>query len=383
MAHRSIPYLNKLQELRKELHQFPEYSGREKKTTTRVLEYCVAFRPDLVIEKLGGHGFALIFEGEQDGKTLLFRAELDALPLDEVIDIPHRSKNKDLSHKCGHDGHMAILCGVAALLHERRPKTGRVVLLFEPAEETGKGALAVLNDPKFQGILPDYVFALHNLPGFPAGSVIVRNGAFAFASLGLFTRIKGESSQAAFPEQGISPLPALIELQGALPELPQNVPGLHKDTLLTITYIRLGHFCFGTAPGYAELAATLRAEQDQDIEMMKAEIVPMIREIGDRYMLDTIIQWHEPFSPIINALDAVDLIRSAARKLELPLVERKEPFRWTEDFGEFTAKYPGAMFGLGAGEHHADLHTPHYDFPDEIIESGIRILYDIVKQITL
>jgi len=221
MAHRPIPYLNKLQELRKELHQFPEYSGREKKTADRILKYCAAFPPDLVIEKLGGHGLALIYKGEMEGKTILLRAELDALPLDEVIDIPHRSRNKDLAHKCGHDGHMAILCGVAAMLHEHRPKTGRVVLLFEPAEETGKGALAVFKDPKFQGILPDYVFALHNLPGFPAGSVIVRNDTFAFASLGLFTRIKGESSHAAFPEHGISPLPALIELQSALPELPR------------------------------------------------------------------------------------------------------------------------------------------------------------------
>ncbi|MBL7138558.1 MAG: M20/M25/M40 family metallo-hydrolase [Bacteroidales bacterium] len=227
MVHRQIPYLNKLQELRKELHQFPEYSGREKKTAARVLEYCAAYQPDLVIEKMGGTGFALIYEGDQDGKTVLLRAELDALPLNEVIDMPHRSRYKDLAHKCGHDGHITILCGVAALLHERRPKTGRVVLLFQPAEETGKGAMAVLKDPK---------------------------------------------------------------LQGALPELPRSIPELHKNTLLTITYSRLGHFCFGNS-----------------------------------YKLEPIIQWHEPFGPIINAPEAVNLIRSAARKLELPLVERKEP----------------------------------------------------------
>jgi len=381
MAYRPISYLNKIQELRKELHQYPEYSGREKKTAARILEFCSAFQPDVVIEKLGGHGFAIIFEGDQDGKTVLLRAELDALPLDEVSEIPHRSLNKELSHKCGHDGHMAILCGVASMLHERRPVAGRVVLLFQPAEETGKGAKAVLKDPKFQGIVPDYVFALHNLPGFPAGSVIVRNGTFAFASLGIFTRIKGESSHAAFPEHGISPLPALIELLSALPELPGSIPDLHKSTNLTITYSRLGHFVFGTSPGQAELAATLRSERNQDIEKIKAEIIPMIREIGIRYMLDTIIQWHEPFRATVNAPEAVTIVRTAARRLELPLVERNEPFRWSEDFGEFTAKFPGAIFGLGSGENHSDLHTPHYDFPDEIIEPGIRIFHEIIKQI--
>ncbi|MBE0646464.1 MAG: amidohydrolase [Bacteroidales bacterium] len=381
MATPTISYLNKIQELRKELHQYPEYSGREKKTAARVLQFCSAFQPDVVIERLGGNGFALVFEGALDGKTVMLRAELDALPLDEVIDIPHRSRNKDLAHKCGHDGHMAILCGVASLLQKKRPKAGRIVLLFQPAEETGKGSKAVLKDPKFQGIVPDYVFALHNLPGFPAGSVIVKNGPFAFASLGIFTRIKGESSHAAFPEHGISPLPALMELLGTLQELPKNIPNLHKDTILTITYSRLGHFVFGTSPGQAELAATIRSERNEDIEKIKDTIIPVIREIGIRYMLDTIIQWHEPFSATVNTPEAVTMIRSAARKLDFPLVERNDPFRWSEDFGEFTAKYPGAIFGLGSGENHSDLHTPHYDFPDEIIEPGIRMFYEIINQI--
>jgi len=381
MANLPISYLNTIQDLRKELHQYPEYSGREKKTAARIQEFCADFKPDFVIEKLGGNGFALVFEGAKDGKTLMLRAELDALPLDEVIEIPHRSLNKDLSHKCGHDGHMAILCGVAAMLHKNRPKSGRVVLLFQPAEETGKGAKAVLNDPKFKGIVPDYIFALHNLPGFPVGSIIVKNGPFAYASLGIFTRIKGESSHAAFPEHGISPLPALQELLGTLQELPVIIPGLHKNTILTITYCRLGHFVFGTSPGQAELAATMRSERNLDIEKIKAEIIPMIREIGIRYMLDTIIHWHEPFSATVNAPEAVTMIRTAARKLDLPIVERTEPFRWSEDFGEFTAKFPGAIFGLGSGEHHSDLHTPHYDFPDEIIEPGIRIFYEMIKQI--
>jgi amidohydrolase len=381
MANRSISYLNKIQDFRRELHQYPEYSGREKKTAARVLDFCTEFQPDVVIEKLGGNGFALIYEGTGDGKTVMFRAELDALPLDEVSDIPHRSLTKDLSHKCGHDGHMAILCGVASMLHKNRPTGGRVVLLFQPAEETGKGAKAVLKDPKFKGIVPDYIFALHNLPGFPAGSVIVKNGPFAYASLGVFSRLKGESSHAAFPEHGISPLPALQELLGALQELPKTIPDLGKNTILTITYGRLGHFVFGTSPGHAELAATLRSERNHDIEKIKEEIVPLIREIGIRYMLDTIIQWHEPFSATVNAPEAVSMIRAAARKLDLTIIERTEPFRWSEDFGEFTSKYPGALFGLGSGEHHSDLHTPHYDFPDEIIEPGIMIFYEMIKQI--
>lgn len=381
MTHRTIPSLNKLHAFRKELHQFPDYSGRERKTASRILTFCSDFQPDGVVENLGGTGLALIFESGRDGMTVMLRAELDALPMDEVIEIPHRSRNKGLAHKCGHDGHSTILCGVASLLRENRPETGRVVLLFQPAEETGKGATEVMEDPSFQGIIPDHVFALHNLPGYPAGSVIVRSGIFAFASLGLFVRINGKSAHAAFPEHGNSPLPALIELLTALPELPQTITGLHKDTILTITFSRLGNLVFGTSPGEVEMAATIRSPGDLDLEKMKAALIPMIRNLGIRNRLETTVQWHEPFSATVNDPEAVALIRSAARKLDLPLVEREEAFRWSEDFGEFTAKFPGALFGLGSGERHPDLHTPDYDFPDEIIEPGIRIFQEIINQL--
>jgi len=375
-----IPYLDKLRKLRKELHRYPEYSGREKETATRVLKFCSRYEPDIVIDKLGGHGFALVFKGAHEGKTLMFRAELDALPIDESLEIPHRSLHKEISHKCGHDGHMVILCGLAGLLQQRRPEMGRVVLLFEPAEETGKGAMAVIDDPGFRSVTPDYVFALHNVPGFPQGSVVVKSNIMAVASLGLFTRLKGDSSHAAYPDQGISPLPALIELQSALPQLPNNIEGLSDHTLITITYSRLGHFSFGTSPGNAELAATIRAKRNTDIELMKTEIVSMIRDIGNKYSLDTIIRWHERFDATVNDQEAVNIIRAAARTLKFHIVEMKEPFWWSEDFGRFTERFPGAIFGLGAGEHHSDLHTPNYDFPDEIIEHGIHIFYEIIKQ---
>ncbi len=377
----SIPYLDKLQDFRKELHRYPEYSGQEKETAARVLKFCNQFEPDNVIEKLGGNGFALVFEGSPDGKTVMLRAELDALPVHESQEINHHSLVKDISHKCGHDGHLVILCGVAGILHKQRPETGRVVLLFEPAEESGKGAKAVIKDPKFQEIKPDYVFALHNVPGFPQGAVVVKSDIMAVASQGLFSRLKGRASHAAYPDQGISPLPALLELQRVLPQLPNTIGELGDQTRVTITYSRLGHFTFGTSPGNAELAATIRAKQDTDIELMKAKIVPMIRDIGNNYSLDTIIQWHERFDSTINDQEAVGIIQAAARTCTFPLVEMNEPFWWSEDFGQFTERFPGAIFGLGAGENHSDLHTANYDFPDEIIEPGIRIFHEIINQL--
>ncbi len=376
----SIPHLDNLQRLRKELHQHPELSGQEKATANRVLTFCHRYEPDHVIKNLGGHGCALVFQGARHGKTVMFRAELDGLPIDETGEIPHHSLNKDISHKCGHDGHMTILCGVAGLLQQQRPETGRVVLLFEPAEETGKGAKAVIEDPKFQEITPDWVFALHNLPGFPTASVIVKNDDFAVASLGLLIQLKGETAHASSPGNGISPLTALTELLNRLPQLPESIKG-GDHTRLTITYSRLGQFSFGTAPGDAELAATIRARENADIELMKAEIVAMIRDISKRFSLDITIQWHERFTTTVNDPKAVTILRKAAETLEFPLIEMDTPFWWSEDFGQFTERFPGALFGLGAGENHPDLHTSSYDFPDEIIEPGIRIFHEIINQL--
>ena len=349
-------------------------------SAARILKFCSQYEPDRVIEKLGGHGIALVFEGAREGKTVMFRAELDGLPINEAGELSHHSLNKEISHKCGHDGHMAILCGLAGILQQRRPETGRVILFFQPAEETGKGAKAVIEDPKFQEITPDVVFALHNLPGFPLGSVIVKQDVFACASLGLLIQVKGETAHASSPEHGISPLPALIEMLTKLPQAPASIKR-DDDARLAITYSRLGQFSFGTTPGDAELAATMRTRNTSDIELMKAEVVKMIRDISKRYSLEITVEWHERFNATLNDPEVVNIVRLAAETIELPLVEMKEPFWWSEDFGQFTERFPGTLFGLGTGENHPDLHTPNYDFPDEIIEPGIRIFYEIIKQL--
>jgi len=374
-----LPYLDEIQKIRHELHQFPEYSGQEKETVRRILDWSGAWEPDLIIEHLGGTGVALVFNGKTDGPTTMFRAELDALNVDEGNDIPWKSRHKDLAHACGHDGHMAILCGLAIGLAANRPASGRVVLLFEPAEESGKGALSVLNDPKFYGIQPDSVFALHNIPGYPKGSILVRDQVFSMASLGLFARLKGHSSHAAFPEHGISPLPALQELLDELPQLPGKLHELNPETFLTVTYARLGHFCFGTSPGNAEFAATLRSTDSLDIDILKRHLVDLIRDKGIRHMLDTIIQWYEPFGATVNHPGPVESVRKAARNLGYPVTELKQPFRWSEDFGEYTSRFAGAIFGLGAGTDHSDLHTPNYDFPDELLEPGIMIFRELIR----
>ena len=158
----------RLLKLRRELHRHPGLSGQEEKTSATIERYFIALKPDRVYRNIGGNGIAFEFSGSKPGKTLMLRADLDALPIPESKKLPWASENPGVSHKCGHDGHMTILCGVAELISLDRPEEGRVILLFQPAEETGTGAAKVISDNQFPAMKPDYVFGLHNLPGFPA-----------------------------------------------------------------------------------------------------------------------------------------------------------------------------------------------------------------------
>ena len=166
--------------LRKELHKNPEVSGKEVQTAKRIISFLENYPPDEMITEVGTTGILAIYKGKTVGKTVLFRCELDALPIDEINTFDHRSLVNGVSHKCGHDGHMAILCGLATELHFKRPETGTVILLFQPAEEDGTGAEKVFNDLKFI-YNPDFAFALHNIPGYKTNQIVVKNNTFSCA----------------------------------------------------------------------------------------------------------------------------------------------------------------------------------------------------------
>jgi len=374
-------FLPELIQLRKELHHHPEISGKEFKTSRLLLRYCQRFKPDHIIEKIGRTGLALVFEGKSPGKTILFRAEMDALPIEEDIEVSYSSDKKSLSHKCGHDGHMAILIGLAFCLYNQPISRGRVVLLFQPAEEVGKGAIAVLNDPKFKKIKPDFVFALHNLPGYGKDSIIIRDETFAMASEGISIRLKGHAAHAAYPDQGISPLPAITDLIKKILSLNGRPGGLHQNQFITITHCHIGRFGYGTVPGTAMLNLSLRALCKKDLDKLHREVVKITGKIALKNYVEEKIQRWEPFEATVNDPEAVGIIKKVAEKNNYPVVILAEPVRWSEDFGQFTMTFPGALFGLGAGENKSDLHTWYYDFPDEILQTGITMFHDILLEV--
>ena len=372
-------FMETLIELRHILHEHPELSGQEALTNKILNEWIKQTQPDLLIEKIGGYGLAVVYKGAQPGKRILIRGDIDALHIPEPNDIPYRSVNQGVSHKCGHDGHATILCGLAQWLGEQRPDCGEVVLLFQPAEETGQGAQAILDDPLFEQIKPDVAYGLHNLPGFEKGQIMVREGCFAAASFGLKLTFDGRTAHASQPETGHSPSELLAQLIHQLEKKRELLKTVKPLTTFVITHAILGEETFGVAPGHAEIWLTLRSYDDRNLQLMATQIIELCRTKAKDYLFDFDFSEHEAFAATNSHPDCVHTIEQAAQNLELKLGRLSEPFRWSEDFGRFGSVCPIGFFGLGSGLDQPALHNPEFDFPDDILETGMCMFWEIIR----
>lgn len=370
MAHPSLSPPN-LADLRRKLHTLAELSGREGRTAQFLRDELERCRPTELIIGLGGHGLAAVFSGHDSGPTVLLRCDIDALPLPDRTDLPYASSDDGVSHKCGHDGHMTMMLGLAHRLGTTRPSAGRAVLLFQPAEETGAGARKVLDDPAFAPLDPDVVLGVHNLPGYPLGAVVLRDGPFAAASRGMTIELTGASSHAAEPEQGRSPALAAAALVQSLSALPQTTAALGEGAKATVVGIEVGGPAFGTSPGTGRIMATLRAYEDPVMDRMAARCIELAAHTAAAHGLQYRLSWCEEFPSTVNDPVIVAAVAEAAAGADLNVVHSKAPFAWSEDFGHFTAAFPGALVGLGAGPDHPALHHPDYDFPDELLPTGV------------
>ncbi|GAA5523359.1 amidohydrolase [Aliifodinibius salicampi] len=373
-------YIPELKKLRHRLHAEAEISGSEKQTAQIIQEFLSDTNPDDIQSNIGGHGILATYLGEANGPHILLRCELDALPIKDKIDASYKSRKEGVGHKCGHDGHMSIVCGVANILGEEGLSSGQVSLLFQPSEETGEGAMAVLENQKFKKLNPDYCFALHNLPGYEKHQVVIREGIFAAASAGLAIHFYGETSHAAHPEEGKSPALAVGQLIQSLSSVPQFYSSLDQAVKVTVVNVELGEEAYGTSPAEATVRVTLRTYDDGVLNNLQDRCVQIAEGLASTYDLEIEHDWVQPFAALVNDSKAVKVIRESAENQNLKVLRKELPFNWSEDFGYFLKEIPGAMFGLGSGEGHPPLHAGSYDFPDEIIVSGVKMFMQIIKE---
>ncbi len=367
--------------LRHELHQHPEISGEEQNTAARIAEVLQKFSPDDLLTGIGGHGVAAIFDSEIKGPDVAVRCELDGLPIQEISDAPYASLISGKGHLCGHDGHMAMVLGVAEEMSKNRPKRGRVILIFQPAEETGKGAQSFRADPAFGQIAPDIVFSLHNLPGLPLGTVELCRGPANCASRGMRVVLMGKTSHAAAPQDGLSPGAAMARLMPALAGLGQGGALDAEFALTTLTHANLGEPTFGVAPGHGELWVTLRTVSDARMAKLIRDAEALVRQEAAAEGLSAEISYDDVFEACANHSEAVDHLTRACRSVGVRIRLSDAPQKFSEDFGQFGKSAKSAMFWLGAGTDHPQLHNPDYDFPDDLIPIGAAIFLHAIRNV--
>lgn len=371
--------LVELTEFRHHLHRHPEVSGQEEWTAAQVVASLGALDPDRILTGLGGHGIAAVWEAEAPGPTVLFRSELDALPIEELSTADYRSTIPGRAHLCGHEGHSTILLGLARIIARQPHKRGRVVLMFQPAEEDGSGAAAVIADPRFAEIKPDWAFALHNMPGLPLGAASIMAGAANCASEGLRVVFRGRTAHASAPETGASPALALARLMSsALAAGPGGALG-PQFRLVSICHARMGEPAFGVTPGEGELWLTLRTLVDADMAALRDEVMALARTEAQTLGLTVDFTHHDRFAACTNDPEASAAITTALKTLGMQPGTQGLPMRASEDFGRFGQHARAAMFLLGAGEGVPALHNPDYDFPDFLIPQGVAI-FDRIRR---
>lgn len=385
-----------LESLRHKLNINAELSGQEKKTNKIINAFLEKTNPDVHLRNVGGYGIIAIYKGKDYGKNILLRADIDGLNIPMIQlsavsgqlsaisyqrSVSESKANGQYSHRCGHDGHATILCGLAMRLGKKRPEKGDVILLFQPAEETGEGASAVINDEQFKNIKIDAAFALHNLPGYAKHQIVLKKDCFASASLGLKLIFDGATSHASQPEKGNNPQVVVTTLLDAFRKKYENLKKDKHHTILTVTHVVIGEETFGVAPGHAEIWLTLRSQDDKSLHNLKESTIGLCEFISNEYKLRFSHSIHENFAATMNSNRETEIVIQAAKDLKLSVNEIKDAFPWSEDFGRFGDLCPICLFGLGCGLEHEPLHSPTYEFEDEIIDTGIDVFGKIVEMI--
>ncbi|MFA6770195.1 MAG: amidohydrolase [Bacteroidales bacterium] len=359
--------LQKMIEIRGELHLIPEYSHKEEKTAALVTKYLKETSPDYLYTSIGGHGIIAGYQGESQGASLMFRCELDAIMTE-----------KGCNHLCGHDGHMAILLGLSKIVSKNRAFSGTVWLLFQPAEEVGEGAALMVKEMQEKGVKFDFAFSLHNKPGIPLNKVVLHQGVYAAGSVGMELFFKGSPSHAASPEKAVSPYKPIFETANYMHELNSKRELFTDFTLGTVVNISLGDVNYGVTPGEGYLRMTLRSFVDKDLDKLCSLIEGYASEKALENGLKLTTSYFDRFPATLNDAQANKMVERAVIENHIEYEYAKTPEKGSDDFAFFAFNATSSYFDIGNGIETKDLHQQGYKFSDQIMETALVIYRSII-----
>jgi len=359
--------------LRHDIHAHPELGFAEHRTA-RVIADALRAAGLQVHEGIGGTGVVGVLRHGSSARTVGLRADMDALPIDEKTGLPYASRHEGCFHGCGHDGHMAMLLGAAqALSADPSGIDGTVHFIFQPAEEGQGGARAMIEDGLFERFPCDRVYALHNWPALPAGTIATRAGAIMGAADKFHITLHGRGGHAAVPHDTNDALLAAASLVQQLNTIISRNAPASANAVLSVTQMHGGH-AHNVIPGEAMVAGTVRTFDPAVQDRIEQRMRQIIAGIEASFEVKAELDYDRYYPATINDADAAEdaliIAASVGTALRAP-----EPAATSEDFSFMLQARPGAYIwlGQGVGESPAPLHNPHYDFNDAVLETGLRL----------
>lgn len=357
--------------LRRKLHQSPELSMQETNTTRVIRETLEQYGIRCMEDYSLPTGAAAILEGKEPGKTHLLRADIDALPMEEKSALPFASQHSGVCHSCGHDIHTSALLLCARILSTlEQPRRGRVILLFQPAEETGQGSKAVIDSGLLERYPPDLVLGAHCWPDLPAGSVGLRVGSFMAASDTLHIRVKGKGGHGAHPHKSIDPVVTAAYIITQL----QSIVSRSIDPLESVV-ITIGTLSAGTVtnviPDEVQMGGTVRIANGHMQPLVEERIRTICHSCAQAMGAECEVNYVHGMPALDCDAQAVSILERAAKAQlgEKRVAFLSRPSMGSEDFARYLTLAPGAMFRIGTAnqsdQSRLPLHNAHIIFDEE------------------
>ena len=367
-----------LRALRHDFHRSPELGFQEHKTKVKIAELLRSYG----LEVHEGVGVVGVLRAGTGNRAIGLRADMDALPISETSSHDYVSQNPGIMHACGHDGHMTMLLGAAKELAESRDFSGTVVFLFQPNEEHGLGAKAMLDEAVFERFPIDEVYAIHNLPGAPVGQVSTRPGLICSSESLFEIEVLGQGGHASMPQAGRDAITIGSEIVAALQTIVSRNLAPGAGAVVSVTeFLTDGQR--NVLPGTATLKGDVRARSPEDRDKIEAYMRTISRGIADAHGVEAKVRFNTEFIETINAPVPTNAVVSSAESLGLETIPNRQPMSFSEDFAHFSAAVPGCFLLLGNGEtgvNSQPLHSSDYDFNDALLPIGAEFWVRLVRE---
>lgn len=374
---------SEMQAWRRDIHKHPELGFREERTAAKVADLLTEFGLE-VHTGIGETGVVGVLRRGSSNKTIGLRADMDALPIQEANDFPHRSVNDKVFHGCGHDGHTAMLLGAAKRLVADGKFDGTAYFIFQPSEEDGRGALSMIDDGLFERFPMEAVYGMHNMPGIPAGHFAVRKGSIMTSEDIFVITIDGRGGHASMPDRTVDPVVIGAEVVLALQTIVSRSVGPQDWAVVSVTEI-LTDGARNVIPSQVTVKGDCRALSVATQEIIESRMRQLVEGICSAHGAEGRVEYRREFIATVNSPVETDAAIAAARQVigkEAELDADCATCPASEDFARMLQRKPGCYILIGNGtDGHcgSSLHNAHYDLNDDILGTGCDYWVTLVE----